>query len=230
MDKAEFDKFADEYRALHAVNVRASGEAPEYFAEYKVRDVAALLSEAQMPVQRILDFGAGVGTSVPYFRRYFPSASLTCLDVSERSLGIGASRFPGEADFRSFDGQTIPLSDHSFDLAFAACVFHHIEHSEHHRLLSELRRVLCPGGCMAVFEHNPRNPLTVHAVNTCPFDEKAVLIPAPAMRQSVAGAGFTRATIRYRIFFPHFLGNLRPLESWLTWCPLGAQYSVLGFK
>lgn len=29
MDEAEFDKFATEYRALHAASVRVSGEAPE---------------------------------------------------------------------------------------------------------------------------------------------------------------------------------------------------------
>ena len=40
LDEAEFDKFADEYRAIHAHNIRLSGEAPEFFAEYKVRDLA----------------------------------------------------------------------------------------------------------------------------------------------------------------------------------------------
>ena len=36
MDSAEFDKFAREYRSLHQANIGASGEAPEYFAEYKM--------------------------------------------------------------------------------------------------------------------------------------------------------------------------------------------------
>ena len=57
MDKAEFDKFADEYRALHARNIRISGEGPEFFAEYKVRDVARHLGAARSTVARILDFG-----------------------------------------------------------------------------------------------------------------------------------------------------------------------------
>lgn len=230
MDKAEFDKFADEYRALHVANIRASGEAPEYFAEYKVRDVAALVSGAAPPVRRILDFGAGVGTSVPFFRRYFPQASLTCLDVSERSLEIGASRFPGAAEFRSFDGTTIPFPDDSFDLAFAACVFHHIPEAEHVRLAAELRRILRPRARIVVFEHNPWNPLTTHAVNTCAFDENAVLIRASSMKGSLASAGFPEVKVRYRIFFPHFLRSLRFLEASLTWCPLGAQYSVVGTK
>ena len=32
MDEVEFDKFADEYRDLHAANIKLSGEDPEYFA------------------------------------------------------------------------------------------------------------------------------------------------------------------------------------------------------
>jgi len=93
VDQAEFDKFAEEYRALHAANVRVSGESPEFFAEYKVRDVFAVTQAAGSSVARILDFGSGVGTSVPYFRRYFPNARLTCVDVSEKSLAVGSARF-----------------------------------------------------------------------------------------------------------------------------------------
>ena len=46
MDEAEFDKFAAEYRNLHAANIRLSGEAPEYFVEYKIRDIAAEMARA----------------------------------------------------------------------------------------------------------------------------------------------------------------------------------------
>ena len=46
MDEVEFDKFADEYRDLHAANIKLSGEDPEYFAEYKVADIAAELARA----------------------------------------------------------------------------------------------------------------------------------------------------------------------------------------
>jgi hypothetical protein len=80
---------------------------------------------------------------------------------------------------------------------------------------------------LCLFEHNPLNPLTRHAVNTCPFDENAVLIGAPTMRRRVHEAGFGNARVKYRIFFPHFLRTLRPLEPKLTWLPLGAQYYVV---
>jgi SAM-dependent methyltransferase len=230
MDEAEFDKFADEYRSLHAANIRLSGEDPEYFAEYKVADIAAELARDQFVARRALDFGAGVGYSVPFFVRHLPATRVTCLDVSRKSLDVGAARHGSAAEFAHFDGRTIPYGDGTFDVALASCVFHHIPHEEHVGLLAEIHRVLVPGGRLFVFEHNPLNPLTRHAVNTCEFDEHAKLVLAPTMRRRVLDAGFAAADVRYRIFFPHVLRRMRPFETKLTWLPLGAQYYVKAIR
>jgi SAM-dependent methyltransferase len=240
MDQVEFDVFAEEYKSLHAANIALSGETPDYFAEYKIRDMATEYlrhcNQGRGPPAQgrappaVLDFGAGIGNSVPFVRKYLPDAQITCLDVSTKSLEIGQSRFPDQAAFLPFDGTRIPLPDASINIAFAACVFHHIGHDEHVALLKQLRRVLAPSGIAFVFEHNPYNPLTVHAVNTCPFDKNARLISAPTMRYRFQAAGFADAKIRYRIFFPRFLRKLRPLEKWLTWLPLGAQYYVFAVR
>lgn len=229
MKEAEFDRFADEYRELHARNILLSGEAPEYFAEYKVLDVVRRWRRAARgDAPRVLDFGAGVGYSVPFFAKHLPSAQLTCLDVSDRSLDIGRSRFGREAEFVRFDGASIPYEPETFDIGFASCVFHHIPEDQHVTVLGELRRVLKPGGLMFVFEHNPLNPLTLQAVNTCAFDVNAVLIRAGVLVRRMAQSGFTGIEHRYRIFFPGFLRALRPLEAHLTWLPFGAQYFVVG--
>ncbi len=231
MDEAEFDKFAAEYRNLHAANIKLSGEDPEYFAEYKIKDIAAELTSARARLDaRVLDFGAGVGYSIPFFRRHLPAASVTCLDVSQRSLAIGAANHPGETEFRHFDGACIPYAADTFDVTLASCVFHHIPHAQHVGLLGEIRRVLRPGGALFVFEHNPLNPLTRRAVNTCAFDENAVLIGARTLRARTLAAGFGDARIKYRIFFPGMLRRLRTLERHLTWLPLGAQYYVCARK
>jgi SAM-dependent methyltransferase len=230
MDEAEFDKFADEYRTLHAASIRLSGEDPEYFAEYKVVDIAAELARDNVVARRALDFGAGVGYSVPFFARHLPATRVTCLDVSRKSLEVGAARHGTAAEFAHFDGRSIPYADGTFDFALASCVFHHIPHEEHVALLAEIRRVLAPGGKLFVFEHNPLNPLTRYAVNTCEFDEHAQLVTAPAMRRRARQAGFAAADVRYRIFFPHALRRLRPLEARLTWLPFGAQYYVAARK
>jgi SAM-dependent methyltransferase len=230
MDEAEFDKFADEYRAMHAASIRLSGEEPEYFAEYKVADIAAELAREHAVARSALDFGAGVGYSVPFFARHLPATRVTCLDVSRKSLDVGAACHGAAAEFRHFDGRRIPYADGTFDVALASCVFHHIPHAEHVVLLAEIRRVLNPGGRLFVFEHNPLNPLTRHAVNTCEFDEQAELVLAPTMKRRVRAAGFATAAVRYRIFFPHALRGLRWSEARLTWLPLGAQYYVVARK
>ena len=229
MEEAEFDRFAEEYREIHAANIRASGESPEFFAEYKIADVAkSCTGLGDAPA--ILDFGAGVGSSVPYFRKYFPRCQLTCIDVSHKSLDVGRARFAGEAQFLHFDGARTPFPDAHFDLVFFGCVMHHIAHQEHIGILAEARRVLRTRGVAAVFEHNPYNPLTLHAVNTCPFDENAVLVRPRTLRSSALRAGFRDTALHYRIFFPHVLRALRPLEVWLDWLPLGAQYSLYARK
>lgn len=233
MEEAEFDKVADEYEALHRASIAVSGEEPDFFAEYKIRDIAreyARLAGPPSGSAKVLDFGSGNGASVPFVRKHLPGAQLTCVDVSRRSLALAEKRFPSLAQFVHFDGTRIPFPEEHFDIAYAACVFHHIDHAEHVSLLKELRRVIRPGGSLFVFEHNPYNPLTVRVVNSCPFDKNARLIRAAAMKQRLAAAGFPGVRIRYRIFFPHALRMLRPLESALAWLPLGGQYYALARK
>ena len=173
--QAEFDLLADEYRVLHKENVAITGESPEYFSEYKISDLAALLIRLRLPTLKILDFGSGIGNSLPYFRKYFPGSEISCADVSARSIEIAQSRFPGQEKF-VLVARGIPLPTASQDVVFSACVFHHIPHEEHLHWLAELRRITKPGGVLAIYEHNPLNPLTVHAVNTCPLDVNARLI------------------------------------------------------
>ena len=91
MEEAEFDKFAAEYRTLHAESIKASGESPEYFAEYKIVDVAAELTRARGGVVEraaVLDFGAGVGYSVPFFGRHMPRARGTAYPIKRRYAHI----------------------------------------------------------------------------------------------------------------------------------------------
>jgi SAM-dependent methyltransferase len=228
LDTTEFDRFADEYLQTHAANVAISGEAPEYFARYKIDEIRRLWTRRGWAEPRaILDFGAGIGNSVPHFRRSFPGAEIIALDVSERSLAIGRRRFEGQARFEHYDGMGPPAPDGGIDLAFSACVFHHIDAGEHVELLRRLRRTLAPGGVLVVFEHNPINPVTQHIVATCPFDENAVLLRADVFRRRQLEAGFGKVEVAYTGFFPAALARLRGLEPYLKHLPIGAQYYTL---
>jgi SAM-dependent methyltransferase len=183
VNRADFDRFADEYRALHQRSISASGESPEYFAEYKIVDLKRIVGAGDIDTGRFLDVGAGIGASVPYFRTHFPRAHLICIDVSMRSLRIGIERCAGNGSFVAFDGRRLPFDDAAFDCVFANCVFHHIAPADQRALLQDLRRVLKRDGHVVIYEHNPLNPLTLRAVNACEFDRNARLIRAGASRR-----------------------------------------------
>jgi SAM-dependent methyltransferase len=228
LDIAEFDRFADEYLETHARNIAVSGESPEYFARYKIDEIHRVWGRRGRPDPRtILDFGAGIGNSVPHFHRSFPDAGIIAMDVSDKSLAIAERRFTGMARFQLYDGQGPVAPDGTVDLAFSACVFHHIDAGEHVELLWRLRQALSPGGALVIFEHNPINPVTQHIVATCEFDEHAVLIPAGDLKRRLQEAGFAKVEIAYTGFFPGSLAALRGLEPYMKALPIGAQYYAL---
>lgn len=226
MQQAEFDIFADEYYAQHKDNLKLSGESPEFFAEYKIKLLREFVGSGEKAIS-IMDFGCGVGNSIPHFRNYFPSANITGADVSSRSIDIAKERFSGNEQYTLLAKDSISIPDATFDVVFTACVFHHIPHSEHSLWLSELYRVTKSGGYFVIFEHNPYNPITVHMVNTCPFDVNAKLIKAGNFIKTAKNVGWQSPHLRYHLFFPNMLKSLRKTEKWLTWLPLGGQYSIV---
>lgn len=227
MSPAEFDAYVDDYDAQHAASIRLSGETPDFFADYKAVAASRALADEGVRPRAIMDFGAGAGNGVAPLQRHFPDAVLTCVDVSAASLARCRARALRPLETVCYDGERLPFDAGSFDMVFTACVFHHIPADQHIGLLGEIRRTLSPQGRFVLFEHNPWNPLTRHAVRTCPFDRNAVLISAPEMARRLRAAGFADVRLTWRLFFPGPLAVLRPLERWLGWLPLGAQYSLI---
>lgn len=223
-----FDRYASSYHDLHRTSVRASGEEPEYFAAYKVDYMATDLGPGVAASRiEILDFGCGVGGSIPHLRSRFPAASLFGADVSGESIDLARQAHP-DITFSRVGHDRIELPDACVDVVMAACVYHHIPPSEREHWTAEIGRVLRPGGRLYIFEHNPLNPLTRKVVRDCPFDDDAILLPHEESLALFANAGFRDINLDYIVFFPRQLALLRPLERMLGWLPLGAQYVVQG--
>lgn len=225
MQSAEFDRYVADYERQHRESIRLSGEGTGYFAEYKIRELARLAAAWGLEAPRILDFGAGMGNSLPAFRRHFRDSRIVMADVSAESLRMARSLHGGDEPQLLIRDGRLPAGNGSFDITFTACVFHHIPEEEHGAWLAELRRVTAVGGHLVIFEHNPLNPLTRHAVASCPFDENAVLIRAGTLRSRVAQAGWSHPRTDYQLFFPAALAKLRVLEPALRRIALGAQYA-----
>jgi SAM-dependent methyltransferase len=100
-----------------------------------------LLAEAR-PGDRALDLGCGVGDFTAELARV--GAAVVGIEVANAALSRARARHPG-LDFRlaPVDGP-LPLPDGCFDLVWASEVIEHIADTA--RWLSEVRRVLAPGG------------------------------------------------------------------------------------
>ncbi|MDX6449784.1 MAG: polyisoprenyl-phosphate glycosyltransferase, partial [Gaiellaceae bacterium] len=126
--------------------------------------------------------------------------------------------------YRTYDGKTLPFADQSFDLAFAVNVFHHVDPPDRAALAAELARVVRPGGIVAVFEHNPLNPLTRLVVSRCEFDAGVELLSTREVSALLTRAGLQPVERRYILFFPWRAAFLQRLEARLGPVPLGAQH------
>jgi SAM-dependent methyltransferase len=104
-----------------------------------------LRSEAR-PGDRALDVGCGEGRSTAELAR--AGARPVGIEVARAAIERARTRHP-ELDFRlvPIDGP-LPLEDSSFDLIWASEVIEHVADTA--RWLSELRRVLAPGGRLLV--------------------------------------------------------------------------------
>lgn len=224
----EFDLFAANYNQLHKDHTGITGEEPDYFAHYKLVDFAQVF-KGKTPPSSILDFGSGIGNSIPHFRKYFPQAKLFCADVSDKSLDIAQKRFPGDEVYLKID-DSIPVFDESFDAVYTACVFHHIPHSEHVKWIDDINRVLKSNGMLFLYEHNPLNPLTVRTVKNCPLDVNARLIRAGVMKKLLLNNGWRDVKIEYKVFFPAALQSIRFLEKHMKSIFIGAQWRITAIK
>lgn len=115
----------------------------------------------------------------------------------------------------------------SCDLIYAANVLHHVPLAERRRLMEGLRRLLLPGGLLAVFENNPWNPGARAVMARVPFDDDAVPISPPACRRLVEESGLRCIRRGSMFYFPRWLRWLRPLETPLEGLPFGAQHFLL---
>ena len=92
--------------------------------------------------ERVLDLGCGAGDITADLAR--AGAAVVGVEVAEAALERAHTRHPGlEFRLAPIDGP-LPLQDRSFDVVWASEVIEHVADTA--RWLSEIRRVLVPGG------------------------------------------------------------------------------------
>lgn len=217
----KFDRYAQTYEQAHAASVRASGEAPDFFAQHKLGCLERLGVSTR---ERILDYGCGTGSLTRLLAGHFEAAA--GFDPSARSLDVARERAP----LATFYDTQAGIPDAAFGVVVLSGVLHHVAPAERLVLVENAVRKLNAGGRLIVFEHNPYNPLTVRAVRACPFDDDAILLRPSEVRGLLTRARLSDVRQEYVLFFPRALSTLRPFEGLLKACPLGAQTLTLGVR
>jgi SAM-dependent methyltransferase len=224
------NRHADSYREAVEDSIAFAGKDLDFFTRAKVR---LLLEFAERAVGRpdelaFLDVGCGPGETDRFLEGRV--RRLAGVDVAPQMVERARQANPW-AEYRSYaSGETLPFEDGAFDVSFAICVFHHVGREQRVPLLEEMVRVCRPGGMVALFEHNPFNPLTRKAVRDCEFDRDAELLTRREASRLFRRAGLADPRGRYIEFFTRDSGLFRAIEGRLGWLPLGAQYAVFAHR
>lgn len=116
--------------------------AGQTVAEHELAAWLAAAPRAEGGAPRVLDLGCGAGHSVDRFRALEPDVRWVGVDIAESPEVSGRTR--ADAAFATFDGESLPFEDGSFDLVWCKQVLEHVRRPI--GLIDEAARVLAPGG------------------------------------------------------------------------------------
>lgn len=106
--------------------------------------------------KKVLEVGCGVGAQSEILLRRFPDLHLTGIDLSEKQLEAASASLSklefakGRYVLHEMSATDIKFDSDSFDGAFICFVLEHVP--DPRRVLSEVRRVLSPGGVIYITE------------------------------------------------------------------------------
>ena len=103
------------------------------------------------PGMKVLEVGCGPGT----FSETLQDVDLTCLDPSEAMLEVARKRIGSEAQYVQGVAEELPLPDNTFDRV--CCLFSFRDFHDKRKGLSEILRVLKPGGILVICDAGKSN-------------------------------------------------------------------------
>ncbi|MCC0019204.1 MAG: methyltransferase domain-containing protein [Rhodobiaceae bacterium] len=236
IERAEFDEYAQAYSAGMDNKLKAMlGESADDFILVKLNWLERRFPElATSQELNLLDYGCGTGALLRAMARRGWLVTKTGCDISEGMLQQGRALWDEACGpmptFSVQDCVRTEFADNCFDVVIISAVLHHIPLDQRNAALSEILRVLKPGGSVVVFEHNTHNPVTRYVVANTPIDQNAILLPPKETVSRLSQCGFSASATVYIMFAPPKTELLRQLDRFLGWLPLGAQYAVTAAK
>jgi SAM-dependent methyltransferase len=216
-NKIDFNKYSENYIELMNKQHLKYGDI-EYYSEHKAKILKSIISK---DIENILEFGCGIGRNLSFLQKEFPNSKLYGSDISKDSLDAAKRN---NSFIEIIDDNKLYQYKNKFDIIFIAGVYHHIEPKLRDEVTQKVSTLLKDKGIVICFEHNPYNPLTRHMVNTCEFDNDAILLSKKEMKNIFIKSGFKLLTSAYTLFVPPKLKKLNFIEPFISLLPLGGQY------
>ncbi|BAZ22485.1 type 11 methyltransferase [Kalymmatonema gypsitolerans NIES-4073] len=110
--------------------------------------------------QDILDLGCSVGMSTFALQKVYPHAKITGLDLSPYFLAVAQYRSQqhhANINWIHAAAESTGLSDASFDLISIFLMCHELPQAATRQIFAEARRLLRPGGHLAIMDMNPKS-------------------------------------------------------------------------
>lgn len=102
--------------------------------------------------KRVLDMGAGYGTTAGYLHKNGYKA--TAFDLDDDSIAVSKVLNPG-LDYQKLNAENLPFADGEFDTLILRDALHHfIGEADFSKIQSEMNRILKPGGVIIFFDPN----------------------------------------------------------------------------
>jgi ubiquinone/menaquinone biosynthesis C-methylase UbiE len=106
--------------------------------------------------ESVLDVGCGTGTlAIAAKYRVGNLGKVTGIDASPEMIGRAkkkARKKGVEVNFQTAAAQSLPFQDAAFDVVLSTVMLHHLPHEARPMCISEIRRVLRPGGRLLVID------------------------------------------------------------------------------
>lgn len=147
-------------RAVHAgiwADAGAQGDSKLRESYHEV-----LKSKIESEPQDILDLGCSVGMSTFALQNIYPQAKITGLDLSPYFLAVAdyhSKQRNDQITWLHAAAESTGLSDNSFDLVSSFLMYHELPQSATRQIFQEARRLLRPGGYLALMDMNPQSEI-----------------------------------------------------------------------
>lgn len=176
MSEIEFEKY-EKKGAYHWVDYSGGLMRMNAYTRARYDLVVDCLKDlALAPEARILDVGCGDGALSGLIRQKL-GRSVTGVDVSSLAIDLARKVFAQrglEGQFKCISGYATGEPENSYDAVVCSDVIEHVQ--EPLRMLSEILRILIPGGYLVIttpirFSHRPIDPMHVQEWFTDEFIE-----------------------------------------------------------